>query len=223
MMDDDVEKDIEMVKGMEKVLNQRAKKKKASKDDINQQLAAMLAAAKELSDEEEEDIDKHIDTNIELSHLESGAYEDAPDPDEWEELEEVEHVIVDLIGLIDDQTLLSADRSKIKFIGLLESDRPVLQIDSQVFVGRREFMPGTGVLMKVADGTDWSSDEEDPLNSEISKSKTSYRLESPSIMTTKKLVMYQAALSEKDSKDCNDVSDEQCIPSEEPTVSRTGV
>ncbi|XP_018667070.2 general transcription factor 3C polypeptide 6-like [Ciona intestinalis] len=119
------------------------------------------------------------------------------DPQEWELVED-EYVVLNLLGLISEEFLKTCDSSRVKVIGLLDSEEPVFQLDRFVFVGKREKASGTCVLFKV-------DKEEEPSTSEEEESSIFRKPEEDSenvgikyfCCTEKTLVMNQAFLSNK--------------------------
>jgi len=124
---------------------------------------------------------------------------EVPNPDEWEEVEE-EFVVVDFLGLVNKKTFKSPlNKPKIKVLGLLGNERPILAIDGLVFVGKKGDIPGTGVIMEVLDENIFSSDDEDHLCIE-EYDKTDHGLNFFS-KTSKKMIMHQGFLSNKKTKE----------------------
>ena len=119
------------------------------------------------------------------------ASEDEPNPDEWELVGE-EHVLLDLVGLVNYDTLKSCDASRLKLIGLLEDEQPVLQLDRFVFVGKREHPPGTCVVFKCNQG---KKDDITQTPTTVDNKRTSNSEFELTCCTRKKLVMNQAFLS----------------------------
>jgi len=123
---------------------------------------------------------------------------DEPDLEEWELVDE-EHVMLDLVGIVGHDTLKSCDASRLKLIGLLEDEQPVLQLDRFVFVGKREHPPGTCVLFECSEGEkgdSFSSTSNATATSVENETKTNTKVKL-ACCTTKKLVMNQAFLSNR--------------------------
>jgi len=120
-------------------------------------------------------------------------FEEPPDPKEWDEVV-VEDIIVEFVGLVDEKSFSSVPTSKVKFVGLLDSNKPLLQLDRLLFVGKRENVVGTDVVFEVDDGEQWSTDDEEFNEVEATTKKTNHKLHFET-KTNKKLIMHQAFLS----------------------------
>ncbi|XP_013388389.1 general transcription factor 3C polypeptide 6-like [Lingula anatina] len=97
--------------------------------------------------------------------------------EEWE-LEEEAIVVVELSGIIDNDTVTKKG-TKYKILGA-ETEQPVMQVDRYIFVGEYEDTVGAAIIM-----------EPDPTESDQSKLK--YKCH-----TLKKLSMQRAFLEAKD-------------------------
>ncbi|XP_031203936.1 general transcription factor 3C polypeptide 6 isoform X2 [Mastomys coucha] len=74
------------------------------------------------------------------------AWEDEEDEEEEEEIEEEQFVLVELSGIIDSD-FLSKCENKCKILGI-DTERPILQVDSYVFAGEYEDTLGTCVIFE---------------------------------------------------------------------------
>lgn len=60
--------------------------------------------------------------------------DDAFDPDQWELVDE-DMCVLDLDGMMDRNYLKTCDKDKIKLIGLMDSEKPVIQVEEYIFKG----------------------------------------------------------------------------------------
>ncbi|XP_052019850.1 general transcription factor 3C polypeptide 6 isoform X2 [Apodemus sylvaticus] len=74
------------------------------------------------------------------------SWEDEEEEEEEEEIEEEQFVLVELSGIIDSD-FLSKCENKCKILGI-DTERPVLQVDSYVFAGEYEDTLGTCVIFE---------------------------------------------------------------------------
>jgi len=125
------------------------------------------------------------------------------DPEEWEKVGE-EYVVMDLVGMVDKECLKTCDKNRIKLIGMLDAEKPVLQLDDSIYVGNREDAPGTCVLFRTeekTEGGDSDSDEENLKHEEFEKNQAQKFEVQFHCCTQKKLVMNQTFLSSRQEKD----------------------
>ncbi|XP_054992622.1 general transcription factor 3C polypeptide 6 isoform X2 [Sorex araneus] len=113
---------------------------------------------------------------------ERGAEEEEEDAEEEEEEEEEQLVLVELSGIIDSD-FLSKCENKCKILGI-DTERPILQVDSYVFAGEYEDALGTCVIFE----EDVEHVDAEGCNKTVLKYKCH---------TTKKLSMTRTLLTEK--------------------------
>nr|CAB3251347.1 general transcription factor 3C polypeptide 6-like [Phallusia mammillata] len=117
--------------------------------------------------------------------------------EEWELVGE-EYVVIDLVGMIDKDVIKNCDKSKVKLIGMLDAEEPVLQLDNSVFIGKREDAPGTCVLFQKDEvEEDAISDDEHNHFQQQKTNSTAKTSLTYHCCTNKKLIMHQTFLTAK--------------------------